>query len=69
MAKPFSTRFKWKDKIANRKDPFDGKYITALERVPNIGEHVCFDGANQYEVVDVITQLKGWDDYYTIVLK
>lgn len=64
----FSTRFKWKNHNDTRPNPFNGQYITALKRIPTIGEHVCFDGANQYEVIDVITELRGWDDFYTIVI-
>ena len=65
----FKTKFKYKNNLAWHKSPFNGKYITALTRIPNIGEHICFDGANYYKVVDVITELKGWECFYTIVLE
>lgn len=65
----FSTKFKWENRWSNRKDPFNGDYITSFDRVPNIGEHVCFDGVNKYKIVDVITELRGWDDFYTIILE
>ena len=64
----FKTRFVYKNKLAWQKNPFNGKYITALTRIPNIGEHICLDGANHYKVVDVITELKGWECSYTIIL-
>lgn len=63
----FTTRFRWKTRGC--KDPFNGEYIKALNRVPNIGEHISFTGhPTPYKVVDVITELKGWETYYTIVL-
>lgn len=64
----YLTRFEWKNKISGRKDAFNGEYITFFTRIPNIGEEVCFDGANRYKVVNVISELKGWKEYYTIIL-
>lgn len=64
----FSTKFKWNNKT-KRPQLFNGEYITVLSRIPNIGEHISFTGHPiPYKVVDVITELKGWNDYYIIVL-
>lgn len=65
----FSVKFKWYNRRLNIKDPFNGEYITALNRVPNIGEYVCFDGTNQYKVVGIVTRLKGWKTFHTILLE
>lgn len=52
-----------------RKNPFNGDYIEWDGRIPNIGELVCFDQCNKYEVGDVIHELVGWKVRYTIMLK
>lgn len=66
----FQTRFRWKSNITKRPKLFNGEYITAFTRIPNIGEHIILTGHPvPYKVVDVITELKGWNDYYTIVLE
>lgn len=62
----YKTKFKMKNGLNK---PFNGEYIDSLTRIPNIGEHICFDGINQYEVIDVITELKGWKSLYIIVLE
>lgn len=62
----YKTKFKMENGLNN---PFDGEYIDSLTRIPNIGEHICFDGMNQYEVIDIITKLAGWECFYIIVLK
>ena len=41
----YKTKFKMEDDLNN---PFNGEYIDSLTRIPNIGEHICFDGINQY---------------------
>lgn len=50
------------------KDPFNGDEID-MERVPHIGERICFDGANKYEVLQVITYLQGWKTRYKVILR
>lgn len=50
------------------KNPFNGDYLECFERVPCIGESVCFDKCNKYLVLDVITELEGWKPKYTVVL-
>lgn len=62
----YKTKFKMEDGLNN---PFNGEYIDSLTRIPNVGEHICFDGINQYEVIDIITKLSGWECFYIIVLK
>lgn len=63
-------RFKWSNNITNKTEPFLGDYITVLSRVPNIGEHISFNGhPTPYKVVDIISEIRGWDDYYTIVIE
>ena len=62
----YKTKFKMEDGLNN---PFNGEYIDSLTRIPNVGEHICFDGINQYEVIDIITKLEGYKCFYIIVLK
>lgn len=50
------------------KSPFNGDEIE-MERVPCIGERICFDGANRYEVLQVITYLQGWKTRYKVILR
>lgn len=50
------------------KNPFNG-YEIDMERVPCTGEQICFDGANKYEVRQVVTYLQGWKSSYKVILK
>lgn len=64
-----NVRFQWDDRSTSMRAPFNGEYLEYVERVPNIGEYVCWDKVNQYKVVKVVTQLIGWKTYYTVILK
>lgn len=63
-----NVRFVFTDKRV-MKNPFNGDYIEWNGRIPSIGEHVCFDKCNKYEVSDVIHELAGWNLKYTVVLR
>lgn len=66
----FLTKFKWNTNTTRRPELFNGQYVKALSRIPSIGEHIRITNhPTPYKVVDVITELKGWDDYYIIVLE
>lgn len=62
-------RFQWDNRSTSMRAPFNGEYLEFFERVPNIGEHVCWDKVNQYKVVKIVNELIGWEVYYTIILK
>lgn len=47
---------------------FNGEYIK-LNRVPNIGEKVCFCGIDTYEVIDVKMKLSAWKEFYEVKIR
>lgn len=63
-----SIRFQWQKNILGTSNPFNGDYLECFDRVPNIGEHVYFSSF-KHKVLDVITELRGWEVSYTVVLE